>query len=177
MRYRNLFGGLLLAIAGTNSQAEDSGFYIGFGVGTATQNNAVFHGEDETIRGLAGYEFNRYFAAEAGYVEGGTQKDNVGNLRVTSSSDGVFVTLLAKYPLGERFAPYAKLGGVSYETDTTVSNGVASAAEHGKGEDFTFGGGLEYKIGDRFRLRADYEKVRVPDIAFDIYSLAAIWKF
>jgi OmpA-OmpF porin, OOP family len=177
MRYRNLLGGLLLALAGTNSQAGDSGFYLGFSVGEATQNNAVFHGEDESIRWLAGYEFSKYFAVEGGFVDGGTQKDNIGSLRVTSSSSGVFLTLLAKYPLGKHFAPYAKFGGVTYETDTTVSNGAATAVEFGKGEDITFGGGLEYKLGDHLRLRADYEKVRVPDVAFDIYSLVASWKF
>jgi OOP family OmpA-OmpF porin len=177
MRHKNYLFGLLLVLAATTSQAEDSGFYLGFGVGEATQNNAVFHGEDQSIRFLAGYEFNKYFAAEAGYADGGTQTDNIGNLRVAASSNGVFVTLLAKYPLGAHFAPYAKFGGVSYESKTTVSNGAANAVQHGKGEEITFGGGLEYKAGDHFRLRADYEKIRVPDVAFDIYSLVATWKF
>jgi OmpA-OmpF porin, OOP family len=177
MRCRKFLGGLLLALAGTNSQAEDSGFYLGVGVGEATQNNAYFHGKDKSIRGLAGYEFNRFFAAEAGYVDTGTQKDDVVGFRVRRSSNGVFLTFLAKYPVGEHFAPYAKLGGMSYEIDTSVSNDVLSLQGYDKGEDFTYGGGLEFKVGDHLRLRADYEKVRVPDVAFDIYSLGAAWKF
>jgi OmpA-OmpF porin, OOP family len=177
MRYGICLGGLLLALAGTSSRAEESGFYLGAGVGEATQNNAYFHGRDQSIRGLAGYEFNRYFAAEAGYVDTGTQKDDVESFRVTRSGNGVFLTFLAKYPLGKHFAPYAKLGGMSYEIDTIMSSDVLTLQGSDKGEDFTYGGGLEFKVGDQLRLRADYEKIRVPDVAFDIYSLGIAWKF
>ena len=37
---------------------------------------------------------------------------------MTSASNGVFLSFLGKYPIGERFAPYAKFGGVSYEIHT-----------------------------------------------------------
>jgi OOP family OmpA-OmpF porin len=174
MLQRNVLGGFLLGlVACANARAEDSGLYLGASIGQATQ----FHGEDTSFRLMAGYEFNKYFAAEAGYADGGTQKNTFGNVRVASSANGVFLTFLAKYPVGERFAPYAKFGGYSYESDTTYSNGVARAVEKGHGEDIAFGGGLEFKASERFRLRADYEKVRVPDVAYDIYSLVATWKF
>ena len=39
MHYKNYLCGLLLALATTTSQAEDSGFYLGFSIGEATQNN------------------------------------------------------------------------------------------------------------------------------------------
>ncbi len=179
MLQRKILGGIVLGVLASMpaSAADDSGFYIGASFGEGTQNNALFHGEDEIFRWLVGYEFNKYFALEGGFVDAGKQKDNIGNLRVTSASDGVFLSLLAKYPLGERFAPYAKFGGVSYETQTTLSNGVSSALKNSHGEDITYGGGLEFKASENFRLRADYEKVRVPDVAFDIYSLVATWKF
>lgn len=179
MLQRKMTGVVVLAMLGCANAlaADDSGFYIGASFGEATQNNGVFHGEDETFRWLAGYEFNEYFAIEAGFIDAGKQVDNIGNLRVTSSSDGVFATFLAKYPLGERFAPYARFGVVAHETQTTVSNGVASAFEDSNGEDIAYGGGLEFKANEHLRLRVDYEKVRVPDVAFDIYSLVATWKF
>jgi OmpA-OmpF porin, OOP family len=179
MSQRKILGGVVLVLlaSASASAADDSGFYLGASFGEATQNNAVFHGEDETFRWLAGYEFNKYLAIEGGFVDAGKQKDNIGNLRVTSASNGVFLSVLAKYPIGERFAPYARFGGVSYETQTTLSNGVANALENSHGEDIAYGGGLEFKPSEHFRLRADYEKVRVPDVAFDIYSLVATWKF
>ena len=40
-----------------------------------------------------------------------------------------------------------------------------------------YGIGLEFKPTDRFRLRAEYEEVDLPDSSFEILSLAAAWQF
>ena len=40
-----------------------------------------------------------------------------------------------------------------------------------------FGAGLEFSFGNNFRLRAEFEKVDVPDAAFEIYSIAGTWRF
>ena len=109
----------------------------------------------------AGYSFSRYFAAEAGLIDAGTQKDTVGPFDVKSSSEGVFAAVLAKLPLGKIVAPYAKLGYVLYDTTETVSNGGVTSHETTSGDDLLFGGGIEFRFGERVRLRAEYEKVDV----------------
>ncbi|HEV7606830.1 MAG TPA: porin family protein [Steroidobacteraceae bacterium] len=159
------------------AHAGDSGFYLGAGVGEATQNNDAFDGEDTSFRWLAGYSFSKYFAAEAGFVDGGTQKDNVGGLRVTSSADGTFAAVLAKLPLGRVFTPYAKVGYVFYDATSTVSNGAVTASASDSDDDLLFGGGVEFRLGESLRLRADYEKIDVPDIAFDVYSVIVTYQF
>ena len=174
-KFLGTLAALMLASAGAH--AADSGFYLGAGVGLATQNNSVFQGEDTSFRLLAGYSFSKYFAAEAGFVDGGTQQDTVGALDVKSSADGTFVALLAKIPIGKVVAPYAKVGYVFYDAHSSVSNGTGTVRESTSDNDLLFGGGFEFRLGEKLRLRADYEKIRVPDIAFDVYTLVATYQF
>jgi opacity protein-like surface antigen len=159
------------------ARAEDSGFYLGAGFGEATQSSTIFDGSGTSHRWFVGYSFNRYLAAETGLVDGGTQRDTVGAFDVAASSNGVYASLLGKLPLGDRFAPYAKVGFVAYDATTRISNGVTTMRESESDSDLSYGGGLEFKLGETFRLRADYEKVRVPDVAFDVYTLIAAWHF
>ena len=164
-------------LASTNSHADDAGFYLGAGVGEARQHNDVFDGSDTSFRFLGGYSFNRYFAAEAGYIDAGTQKDTIGVFEVKASSDGAFVAVLDKLPLGKIVAPYAKLGYVFYDGAETVSFAGAVSRESTSGDEALFGGGLEFRIGGHARLRAEYEKVNVPYADFDIYSVVFTYQF
>jgi outer membrane immunogenic protein len=166
----------LLGLMGA-AHADDSGFYLGAGVGEATQNNAVFHGSDTSFRLLAGYSLNKYLAAEAGYADGGTQSDTFGAVKVDASGKGTFGAVLGKLPLGTRFAPYAKFGYVYYDATTTISDGVNRTSRKAHADKILFGGGLEMRLGEHARLRADYEKVRVPDVAYDVYTIIATWQF
>jgi OOP family OmpA-OmpF porin len=171
------FGATAALLMSLAAAADDTGFYVGAGVGEATQNDFAFHGSDTSFRLLGGYSFSRYLAAEAGYVDGGKQKGNVGGLRATAASKGTFAAVIGKLPLGRYVSPYAKFGYVAYDSRNTLSNATQTVVESTSDEDILYGGGLEVRLGDRFRLRADYEKIRVPDVAYDIYTLVATWQF
>lgn len=178
MHTRKFFGALVAALIATvDANADDSGFYLGAAVGEATQSNSDFDGSDTSFKWLGGYSFSTYFAAEAGFVDAGKQKDTIGAVDVTSSSDGIFVALLAKLPLGKVVAPYVRLGYVFYDTTTTVERGSLKAFESTDGEDPIYSGGIEFRLGGNFRLRAEYEKVDVPGVDFDIVSLVATYQF
>ena len=70
MHDKKVLGALVAGILMTaGARADNSGFYLGAGVGEATQSNRVFHGADTSFRWLAGYSFSRYFAAEAGFID------------------------------------------------------------------------------------------------------------
>jgi OOP family OmpA-OmpF porin len=169
------FAATLLATAGV--RADDSGFYLGASVGEATQSSDGFDGEDTSFRLLGGYSLNRNFALEAGYVDGGKQEDTNGSLDLSVKSDGFFATVLAKLPLGDAVTPYVKFGYVVYDSTATVSNGSMRVSETTSDEDILYGVGVEFRLGENFRLRADYEKPDVPDVAFDIYSIVASFHF
>lgn len=176
MHTRKLLGAFA-AILLTAAHADESGPYLGVSVGEASQRADEFGGSDTSFKLLGGYSFNQYLAAEAGYLDGGTQKDNLSALDVKTSSDGYFAAVLAKLPLGNVFAPYAKLGYVVYDSTTSVSSGGARVSESFHDDDLLYGIGCEFRLGENFRLRAEYEQVDVPDADFEIISVGATFQF
>jgi opacity protein-like surface antigen len=178
MNRKNLLGAAISALlVSMAAHAEDSGFYLGLSLGEATQSVDEFEGSGLSYRWLAGYSFNRFLAAEAGFVDGGTQKDRLGDLGVKLSSNGTFVAALAKLPIGEVLAPFAKVGYVVYDARTTLTSGGVTVTESESDQDLMYGAGIEFRLGDHFRLRAEYEVVDVPDVDFDIVSLVATYQF
>jgi OOP family OmpA-OmpF porin len=179
MTYRKLSGLSIcaLAFAGNLAHADDSGFYLGAGAGQATQSAEGFDGKDTSFKLLGGYTFNKYLAAEAGYIDGGEQSDTTDGLTLAVKSDGFFAAALAKLPLGEYAAPYVKFGYVFYDSTATVSAGGQSLSESSSDEDLLYGVGCEFKFTEHFRLRAEYERVDVPDTDFDIFSIVAAFHF
>jgi OmpA-OmpF porin, OOP family len=159
------------------ARADDSGFYLGASFGEASQDFQEFEASDKTFKLFGGWSFNKYFAVEGGYVDAGTQSDTIGELGVDISSDGFFVEGLAKWPIGNFGAPYAKVGYVFYDSTQVLTLGTMRASESESDADFIYGIGFEFYAGSNFRLRAEYEEVNLPDSAFDIISLAATWQF
>jgi OmpA-OmpF porin, OOP family len=179
MNHRNFARAPVLAamFAGGVAHAEDAGFYLGASVGEASQDAGEFDGSDTSFKLFGGYSFNQYFAAEAGYVDGGEQTDSIDSLDFAVKSDGFFAAALAKLPIGDYVAPYVKLGYVFYDSTTTVSDGSAQLSEDSSDEDLLYGLGLEFKLGEHFRLRAEYEQVDLSDADFDIISVVAAYRF
>jgi len=171
-------GLLACGLAGGVARADDAaGFYLGAGVGQAREDFGPFKGSDTSFRLFGGYSFNRYFAAEAGYIDGGNIEDDIGPYRVSIASDGIFAAGLAKLPLGNHFELFAKLGWVFHDSTQTVSLGSQRNSESESDSDFLFGGGMAFKLGKNFQLRAEFDKINVSDAAFEIYSVNAAWKF
>jgi len=181
MNHGKMMGACLMAAMFVSVAAraeDDSAFYIGAGVGQASQESGEFEGNDTSFKLFGGWSFNKFFAVEGGYIDGGNQSDDLGSIHAEVSSDGFFVAGLAKLPLaGGAVSPYVKLGYTFYDAKTTLSSGNQSISESESDEDLLFGGGCEFKLGENFRLRAEFEKVNVPDAAFEIYSLAGTWQF
>jgi outer membrane autotransporter protein len=179
MNHGKLMAACLVAALGATAtaRADDSGFYVGASVGEASQSAEGFDGSDTTFGVFGGYSFNPYLAVEGGYLDGGEQTDTQGSLRISVKSDGFFVAGLARLPLGKYVAPYLKVGLVTYDSTATVSSGNVSISESESDSDLLYGLGLEFKLGDHFRLRAEYEQIDVSDADFDIVSLAAAYKF
>jgi len=177
MHNRYFLAAFAALLVSTGARANESGFYLGAAVGEASQTGQGFKGSDTSFEWLAGYSFNKYLAAEAGFVDAGTQRDTVDSVDLKVASDGTFAALLVKLPLGRIVAPYARVGYVFYDSTTTASSGAARASEFFSDEDLLYGAGLEFRVSGRFRLRAEYERVDVPDVRFGIYSFVATFQF
>lgn len=179
MKHSRIAGMCLLALtlAGIARAEEDAGFYLGGGIGQAREKSGPFEGNDTSYRVFGGYSFNRYFSAEAGYIDGGTMSSDVGAYRVAIESAGLYATGIGKLPIGKYFVPFVKLGYVYHESTQNVALGQVRQSDSENDSDFIFGGGLELKLGKKFRLRAEYDKVNLPDAAFDIFSINAAYRF
>jgi OmpA-OmpF porin, OOP family len=179
MDHWKVFGYCVCALIATGgaAQADDSGFYAGASIGQARQKARGFEGNDLSYRLFGGWSFNKYLAVEGGYVDGGEQSDRLGSTDIAIESSGYYVTGLAKWPVNDWFAPYVKLGYVFYDATQTASYGSVVQHESLSNERILFGGGLEFRFKKNFSLRADYEKVNVPDAAFDIFSVVATYHF
>ncbi|WP_158610216.1 outer membrane beta-barrel protein [Herminiimonas sp. KBW02] len=120
--------------------AQAEGAYVGFNAGRANQklNVSSDDGRDvlkENSTGYklyGGYEFNRYFGVQGGYIDLGkgnvtyVDDDVQGNLR--SKVRSFYIAATASLPINDQFAVFAKLG-VSRNrvkvVDTYTDAGVA----------------------------------------------------
>ena len=177
MKQLMIAGACLAVLMGAPARADDSGWYVGIGAGLAHEGFTGFRANDKAFKALFGYSASKYFAVEAEYADAGSLADEVNGLDVSIASEGFIAAVLGKWPVNEVFSPYLKLGYAFYDSKTRVSNGVDSLSHSFGDDDLMFGGGVEFKAGDRFGLRVELEKIKVPDADFRIYSLVATYRF
>jgi len=124
--------------------ADDSGFYVGAGLGTfSLQSEAIsldagglevdtgrdFDGSDFAFKILGGWQWNKYIAFEAEYFDGGNPDDKFdfsysdpevefdGQLTVEAETTGWIFSALGIWPLGDSFNLFAKLGFVMWDVE------------------------------------------------------------
>ena len=111
---------LLGAVAG-GAHATD-GFYVGGGAGQAIVDEVDFDDEDTALSLFGGYQFNRHFAIEGGYIDlGEIEPVSVG---ASLEASTVHVTAVGTIPMNDSFAVYGKAGLHRWDADV----GVDSAA-------------------------------------------------
>jgi OmpA-OmpF porin, OOP family len=145
----------------------DAAAYVGASIGKArTAVDKLDFDESATAyKVFVGYSFNPYAAIELDYADAGSPKIQRGNTSITVSPTGVAAFALARYPFGKSYAVYGKFGFAFYDTDTTSD------------VDLAYGLGGMMSIGDKFEVRAEYEKVIVKDGDFSMFSVGGVFKF
>jgi OOP family OmpA-OmpF porin len=190
MRRTVSLGVLVLAAAANVAVADDAetivkpppranpdGFYVGADLGfgrfpgsaTIGANDVVLQATDVRRRPFAwnvsaGYRFNRYFAAELGYVDLGEAKarlidplaaNGMGDLRF--SARGFTTAVVGSIPFGKRWDAYARLGLFHPDVELTVSGvagGTPFAARLLDHEVRAFWAvGLGYQVKDDLRVK------------------------
>ena len=147
--------------------AQDSGFYVGAGIGDFGVKVDGFDGSDTGFKVFGGYRFIKYLAAEVEYLDGGTVED--GGLEIDVS--GFNLSGVGILPVGEKFSLFAKLGMIFWDAD---SNGFGDDS----GEDFSWGIGAGYSFTEQFGMQLEYQGFEIEDAdTVDMISLGATWKF
>lgn len=140
------------------------------GAGLAVSGTSV----DDTDTGwklFAGYQFNKYFALEGGYVNLGRFDANTtvtavnGNpITPTSISanikvkDGLYFDAVGILPVSETFSVFGKLGAYSLKTELSASAAGASASDSARNSDLTYGVGVNYSFSKDLKMRGEWER-------------------
>jgi OmpA-OmpF porin, OOP family len=143
---------------------------VGIG-GTNPTGSSDINDMDSIWGAQVGYRFNRFVAAEAGYIDLGkaaytanlVSNFGIGNesyqARGRFLSSGPTVAVLGILPLGQRFDLYGR-GGI-YFADTrfrvrfVFSDGIASAEEKAGTQEFFGGLGFAWNISSDYAVRAE----------------------
>ncbi|NAW58190.1 MULTISPECIES: OmpA family protein [unclassified Vibrio] len=139
-----------LLMASTSAMAQ---VYVGAKVGKTWLDDACISGqpcddEDSTLGAFAGYEWNKYFALEAGYDYLG--EFNTGTAGLNGSNDDVSAITLApklSLPLTDDISLYGKFGG--------------AYVDYGSKNDWSYLGaaGLEINSHQNVTVRLEYQTI------------------
>lgn len=162
--------------AQAQTQANESGWYLGGSVGRSTikprlENIGVAmtgtqDTHDTAYKLVGGYQFNSNWAAELHYVDQGKYNYNEAQGHIAARESGFALSGLGMYPVGGGFSVLGKLGlaymtfkgeAVRTTTNTTWSAKTSKTVP-------LLGFGAEYALSPQLRLRAEYEYYGVPTV-------------
>jgi opacity protein-like surface antigen len=209
LRKTAIFASAALIISGlpiTGVQAE--GLYAGIGLGftradldewgidqaLADEGLASSTSTDDgggTVRLSLGYEINRHFALEAGYVNfADVSAQSVitlpvsGDVISTADVNGLTLGVRAGMPVADKVILFAKAGLFVWDADWTtranLSTGSGSSNSSDDGSDLTYGIGAEFTVADNLGVTIDWDRYDLGDdldLSYDIYSVGLRFRF
>lgn len=160
----------LTAAAGAHAQIidNDSGFYVGGGVGEfkaeiddfddVDDTIDDFDDEDNTYKIFAGWRANKWLAIELAYIDLGSPEDEVlPDTFAKVEADGFAPYIVGTLPLGI-FEAFAKAGYYFYDVDATVESPLGDFTDNNSESDFTYSVGVGLNFLERFNVRLEYEQ-------------------
>lgn len=181
----------LLAFAGHNASAADTGFYLGGSLGIAFieaegelsigDRVEAFDLDDDDFswKAFLGFQFLPWLGVEGGYVDFGEVDGATPGGVVSTGVDGWNTFLVGSLPVGP-VDVFAKLGIIWWEVDVDFADEVEDLADtsiSNDGNDLAYGVGAAFDLGP-VGVRAELELFDVDDVD-DAYllSLGAVYRF
>lgn len=178
--------------------AQDAGFYAGAAVGQSRVKDAceglpiACDDKDTGVKIFYGYQFNKNFGAEVGYVHLGKATAN-GVIQGVTVSDsikakGLEVLGVGTLPIADKFSAYGKLGFFRWDVDMTLTetypNYSIAYSVSDSGTDLTYGLGLKYDFAKNIGARLEWQRYKDlgnPETTgksdVDLISLGIVFKF
>lgn len=174
--------------------AEDSGLYLGAGIGDSTiKSDRIsfddisfrFNDGDTAFKIFGGWRLNRYIGAELDYVDLGTASDRFrfddGLDDITIKTD-ISVTAWVPYVVGTLpigiFELSAKVGYAFWDADFKArASGIPSERDSESDEDFAYGFGAGVTLFDHLNAKLEYEVVDVSDADLEVWWITGAWRF
>jgi len=143
--------------------------YIGAGGGQAKNKDLNNDKDGSAWKAFVGYDFNKVFALEAGYVDLGTTSD--GPIR--AESKGPEIVGILTWPITDNFGLFAK-GGVHRLEVKRTTLGVSSTDRK---SDATYGAGLKFAFNKNLSLRGEWERFEMEHNDNDLISASLVFNF
>lgn len=171
----------LLALAPVTATA-DSGIYFGASIGNSTLKDD-FDGFDvdtssNSVRFVAGWQFNNYFSLEGGYQNFGAFEQRFESagppIDVSLKADGFTLGATGFIPLGLNFSLYGRAGAFFWDGDAELNN--VSQANPGD-TNLYYGGGVKYALTDNIALLGDWTLYELEDTETEVFALGFTYRF
>jgi len=138
-----------------------------------------------------GYQFNSYFALEAGYLDFGerevtfsSQTDDIAAYYDSAehiypqSADGLYVSVIASWPITEDLKLSAKLGYFDWEGDyITFDEQGNQGSDNISDKDMLLSGELNYRLTEKTQLFLSYQRVELVRDTNDMWGLGLRYYF
>ncbi|MHB1764586.1 MAG: OmpA family protein [Gammaproteobacteria bacterium] len=199
----------LAVIASPLALAHDPGWYVGFNVGqsrakigdTRITNDLLGAGFSTTLinnndrdigyKIFGGYQFNRYFALEAGYFNLGNFGFTAttlppGTLHGTLNLKGINADAVGMLPITKRFSAFGEVGLIYEKARDSFTGGGSVAVDNpgpsNQSANYEFGVGLQYDVTSSIGVRAEADRYRINDAVgnkgdIDLISLGLVYRF
>lgn len=154
--------------------AEDTGFYLGGGVGEFQVDiddvddigTTIdrYESDDTAWKAFAGWRANKNFAFELGYLNLGSPEDEVmPDVFVEIETDGFAPYVVGTLPFGP-FEAFAKAGYFVYDTKARITSPSGTATSKDSDEAFTWSAGLGLTLAKTFNVRLEYEMFDIQEV-------------
>ena len=184
-----------LGISAAATAGENSGVYI-FGAAGQSQKSTITNENQDAFSLFAGYQFNRKWAIEAGYIDLGasTYSGNItvgtatGTANLSTKSSAASLTAVRTWNVPDDFGNngfsfLAKFGVAEVRSSATGSISIPtffSAAQSYSKNGVTFGLGGKYDFDQNWSIRADADSYDSGQFAYGripVYTLGLSYKF
>lgn len=171
--------GLLTTSMATLAASWDPTPILGLGVGRVTieTDEVGLKGSSTAWEIFGGIEFNRYFALEAGYMDGGKIKDTVLGAVVEADTTAFTVSAVGTIPINDVLGIYGRAGAMRWKSDQSLRfEGETLLKGDVDGTDAYFGAGLAVGL-DGALLRVEYRIADLDDSDLSLINASVVWRF
>ena len=159
----------LLISSMTTVQANESGVYIGAGMGSYSINVNNLDKNDDVIKTLIGVQVNDMFGLEASM----TDFDRINNGGDRFEADGHGLAAVLSFPVGESSALFVKGGQFWWDADASISN----TSQSSNGNDPFWGAGFKFGFTEALALRLEAERYDVINAHVKTFTLGVDYRF
>lgn len=170
-----------LGFVGTAAADENSGLYLGAGLGDFSSEfqdigdvDIDFDEDSDAKRFFAGWRLNRILAVQLDYIDFGDSSSTFELLSIESDAKGIAPSIVGTLPIGP-IELFGKAGWLFYDLEVTANGGELF---DDSGNDFVYGGGIGITVLGRLALRAEYEIIEISELS-DAQAawVTAAWRF